>query len=79
MANAPEHPTDESLPPGVIEVIMTPGGPTLVKLTAEEWERRTGMGNHVSFGAPMPVPPVHPGTGGGSVGGVSSLPRQGVF
>src|SRR5215213_7861271 len=55
MAKTPEHPADESLPPGVLRVITSPGGPTLVPLTAEEWERRYGMGDHVSFGAPMPV------------------------
>jgi uncharacterized protein YjbI with pentapeptide repeats len=57
MAKALERPADDSLPPGVIEVITKPGGPTLVVLTAEEWERRTGLGNHVSFGAPMPATP----------------------
>src|SRR5215212_2705738 len=66
MAKAPEHPADESLPPGVVTVITTPGGPTLVKLTAEEWERRYGMGDHVSFGALAPVtqPDPAPAAGG---------------
>jgi uncharacterized protein YjbI with pentapeptide repeats len=55
MTKAPARPTDDSLPPGVIEVIKKPLGPTLVVLTAEEWERRYGLGNHISFGASMPA------------------------
>jgi hypothetical protein len=54
MAKPPEHPADESLPPGVITVITTPGGPTLVKLTGEEWERRYGMGTTSPLAHPCP-------------------------
>ena len=56
MPDSPERQADESLPPGVIEVIKKPGGPTLTRLTGEEFERLTGVGNHISiwFGTPMP-------------------------
>jgi hypothetical protein len=65
MAKTPDRPANESLPPGVINVIKTPGGPTLVQLTAEEWERRYGMGDHISFGASMPVTPLGPASEAG--------------
>src|SRR5215218_4026029 len=66
MSNAPEHAADESLPPGVVSVFKAPGLPTVITLTAEEWERRTGMGNHVSFGAPMAVLQPLPGPDAGA-------------
>src|SRR5215218_2884847 len=67
MSNAPEHAADESLPPGVVSVFKAPGLPTVITLTAEEWERRTGMGNHVSFGAPMAVLQPLPGPDAGAL------------
>src|SRR5215212_10975013 len=79
MANAPEPPADESVPPGVIEVITTPGRSDAGQADGG------GMGAALWDGQPRLVwcaygrTAAPAGTGCGSVDGVSRLPRQGVF
>ena len=65
MTDSPERPAEEDLPPGVVRVFKKPGSDlALVTLTPEEWERRTGIRNHVSFGTSLPVTQPAPDAGG---------------